>query len=186
MRCSKLPTVEALEFVPALGVLSNELNGFLEIIEYPLYAWLRSRGYPSLYDYYDIISERQMYGILFGPLALVNTARDVTFGFTHLNEDGTDSCWRLTYRFGAVFEDLGDGVSTIYNRHQLWVNDVDEDEDGDFHQPIQMGEHDRFQVVQMNLAANEKVVFFPRVFASHPSVYQFVNKSYLNGEEVLL
>jgi len=63
---------------------------------------------------------------------------------------------------------------------------VDEDENGNFHQPVQMGEHDRFHVVQINFVANEKVVFFPRVLASHPSAYHFVNKSYLNGEEVLL
>jgi len=139
----------------SLGSLSLELVGFVEIINYPLYALLRNRGYPSLYHFRDIISNEMKYGILFGPLALVNTARDVPFGFSHLNLDGTDSCWRITYLFGEVFEDLGDGVSTIYNRHQLWVNDVDEDEDEDeedTRHPIQMGEHDRFQVAQMNFA----------------------------------
>jgi hypothetical protein len=55
--------------------------------------------------------------ILFGPLALVNTAVGITFGFTDLNLGGTDSCWRITYRFGEVFEDLGDGVSTVFPQH---------------------------------------------------------------------
>ena len=129
----------------SLGTLSLEMVGFLETIEYSLYAWLSTRGYPSLYRFFDIITEKWVYGILFGPLALVNTAVGVTFGFSHLNLDGSDSCWRLTYRFGPVFEDLGDGVSTIYNRHQLLVEDTEEDEDGEFHAPIQMGENDSFQ-----------------------------------------
>ena len=56
----------------------------------------------------------------------------VTFGFSHhLNLlDGSDSCWRLIYHFGPVFENLGDGVSTIYNYHQLLVEDTEKDEDG--------------------------------------------------------
>ena len=59
----------------SFGTLSLELVGFLEIIEYSLYAWLSTRGYPSLYHFYDIIAETEVYGIRFGPLALlVNTA----------------------------------------------------------------------------------------------------------------
>ena len=49
-----------------------------------------------------------------------------------------------------------------------------------------MGEHDRFQVVHMNFAVNEKIVFFTKVFASCNSTSLFVNKSYLKDEEVLL
>ncbi len=110
----------------SLGSLTLELPGFVEVIEYSLYAWLSNRGYPSLYRFYDLITEAWVYGILFGPLALVNTAVGITFGFTHLNLDGTDSCWRITYRFGEVFEDLGDGVSTVYRQHRLSIEDVDE------------------------------------------------------------
>jgi hypothetical protein len=170
----------------SLGSLTLELPGFVEVIEYSLYAWLSNRGYPSLYRFYDLITEAWVYGILFGPLALVNTAVGITFGFTHLNLDGTDSCWRITYRFGEVFEDLGDGVSTVYRQHRLSIEDVDEDEDGDFHEPIQMDEHDRFQVVKMRIADNAKEVFFIRVYAFHPSAYAFVNKYYVKDEEVLL
>ena len=90
----------------------------------------------------------------------------------------------------SVFdEDLGDGgVSTIYNRHQLLVEDREEDEDGEFHAPtIQMGENDSFQRVEMKVPSNEKVVFFFRVFAFHSSAFQFVNKHYLmKDKEVLL
>ena len=57
------------------------LTGFLEIIAYSLYAWLSNRGYHSLHRFYDLIAEAWVYGILFGPLALVNTAVDITFGF---------------------------------------------------------------------------------------------------------
>ena len=79
-----------------------------------MYVWLSTRGCPSLYRFFGIITEKWVYGILFGPLALVNTAVGVTFGFSPLNLlDGSDSCWRLTYHFELVFEDLGDGVSTI-------------------------------------------------------------------------
>ena len=128
----------------------------------------------------NIVTNEMKYGILFGPLALVNTARNIPFGFTHhLNLDGTDACWRITHRFGEVLEDLGEVVSTIYNHHQLLVNQEDEDEDGEFYQPVQMGEHDRFQVVHMNFALNEKIIFFTKVFASCKSTYLFVNKSYL-------
>ena len=127
----------------SLGTLSLEMVGFPEIIEYSVYAWLSTHGYPSLHRLFDIITEKWVYVILFGLLALVNTAVGATFGFSHLNLDGSDSCQHLTYRFGPVFEDLGDGgVSTIYNRHQLLVEDVDteEDEDVEFHAPIiQMG-----------------------------------------------
>ena len=149
-------------------------------------GYLRARGYPSLYRLFDIITEKWvLYGILFGPpLALVNTAVGVTFGLRHLNLDGSDSCWRrLTYRFGLVFEDLGDEVSTIYNRHQLLVDeDTEEDEDGKFHAPIQMGKNGSSQRVEMKVPNNEKVVFFIRVFTFHASTYEFVNKHYLKDE----
>ena len=54
-------------------------------------------------------------------------------------------------------------------------------------QPIQMDEHDHFQFSQLNFVDNEgeKVVFFIRVCAFHTSAYHFVNKYYLNAEEVL-
>ena len=109
----------------------------------------------------------------------------MTFGFRHLNLDGSDSCWRrLTYRFGPVFEDLGDEVSTIiYNRHQLLVEDTEEDdEDGEFHAPIQMGKNGSSQRVEMKVPSNEMVVFFIRVFTFHASTYEFVNKHYLKDE----
>ena len=77
-------------------------------------------------------------------------------------------------------------MSTIYNRHQLLVEDTEEDEDGEFHAPIQMGENDSFQRVEMKVPSNEKVVFFSRGFAFHLSAFQFVNKHYLKDEEVLL
>ena len=60
----------------------------------------------------------------------------------------------ITYRFGEVFEDLGDGVSTVFPQHRLSIEDVDEDEDGEFNDPIQMDEHDRFQMVKMRIADN--------------------------------
>ena len=118
-----------------------------------------------MYRFFDIITEKWVYGILFGPLALVNTAVGVTFGFRHLNLDGySDSC----YHFGPVFEDLGDGVSTIYNRHQLQVEDTEEDENGEFHVPIQMGKNDSFQRVEIKVPSNEKIVFF-----IHLKIYGF-------------
>ena len=111
---------------------------FVEIIKYSVCVWLSTRGCPSLHRFFDIITEKWVYGILFGPLALVNTTVVVTFGFSHhLNLlDGSDSCWRLTYHVGPVSENLRDGLSTIYNRHQLLVEDTEKDEDGEFRAPI--------------------------------------------------
>jgi hypothetical protein len=87
----------------------------------------------------------------------------VKFGLRHLNLDESNSCWRLTYHFGPVFEDLGDGVSTIYNRNQLQVEDTEEDENGEFHAPIQMGKNYSFQRVEIKVPSNEKIVFFIRL-----------------------
>ena len=83
-------------------------------------------------------------------------------------------------------EDLGEGVSTYYDRHALSVEDVDEGEDGEFNVPIHMDEHDRFQVCEMRVQATEKVLYFARVYAFHSSTYEEVNKYYLMNEEVLL
>ena len=41
----------------SLGSLTLELPGFVEIIEYSLYAWLSNRGYPSLYRFHDLIAD---------------------------------------------------------------------------------------------------------------------------------
>ena len=54
----------------------------------------------------------------------------------------------------SLFEDLGYGVSTVFPQHRLSIEDVDEDDDGEFNDPIQMDEHDRFQMVKMRIADN--------------------------------
>jgi hypothetical protein len=126
---------------------------------------------------------------LFGPISLVNTMRNVRFGFAHLNPDGTDSCWRLIYRFGTVEEDLGDGVVMYDTRHRLFVQKfaADDDEDGDevaVH--MSMTERDVYHVAQMDAGAQEKILFFPRVYAFHASTYEFIRKNYLKNEDVFL
>ena len=64
----------------SLGTLSLEMVDFVEIIKYSVCVWLSTRGCPSLHRFFDIITEKWVYGILFGPLALVNTTVGVTFG----------------------------------------------------------------------------------------------------------
>jgi hypothetical protein len=77
--------------------------------------------------------------------------------------------------------------TTIYNRHQLLlVEDTEEDEDGEFHAPIQMGKNGSSQRVEMKVLSNEKVVFFIWVFTFHASTYELMNKHYLKDELVLL
>ncbi len=71
----------------SLGTLSLEMVFFLKNHRlYRLCVVIHAR-------LYDIITEKWVYGILFSPLALVNTAVGVTFGFSHLNLlDGSNSC----------------------------------------------------------------------------------------------
>ena len=90
---------------------------------------------------------------------------------------------------GALPTALEKSLKTLVTEFLLFflsIEDVDEDEYGEFNEPIQMDEHDRFQVVKMHIADNAKEVFFIRVYAFHPSAYAFVNKYYVKDEEVLL
>ena len=78
-------------------------------------AWLSNRGYPSLYRFYDLITEAWVYGILFGPLALVNTAVGLTFGFIHLNLDGV----------GALPTALEKSLKTLVTEFLLFFDNID-------------------------------------------------------------
>ena len=169
----------------SFGAISLELCGFMEIISYHLYSWLKENRYPSLYHWYDQLNNEFVYGILYGPLSLVNTGPNVDFGFMHWNISGTHSCWRFTYKFGQITEDLGDGVLTWYDRHVLIVEDTEENADG-VEAPIEMDDRDTFVDVHVNFALREKVHYVPRIHAFHPSTYAFIHKYYFVNEEILL
>jgi hypothetical protein len=98
--------------------LANDIPGYLEYIPPGLFNALALLGHKSLYQYNDIHNNTQ-YCILYGPLSLVNSKRNIPVGFSNTDPTtNTELYYELVHTISyrtIEIEDEEDVLTRTYN-----------------------------------------------------------------------
>lgn len=164
--------------------ISEDLFGFLEIIQFGTFTTLFNRQYPSLYEFEDDQDDLQ-FAVLYGPLSLCNSQADNSVGFEHFHINGMDLLTRVSFRFGVIIEEFDESediMEITQNVHSLefdvkYYNAVTES-----HIPFHTT--DRSIAGQIDMSNELMVKWFHRVrIALRPSQDEH-DTFYLPGQDV--
>jgi hypothetical protein len=89
--------------------IAEQIPGYLEYIDEPLFQTLQILGYNSLYSFRDAESNTRRFCILYGPLSLVNSRSNIPVGF--LQCDPVYHHLQLYYEFEYTIHAYRDNVN---------------------------------------------------------------------------